>query len=300
MQLISTIKERCRVCYTCVRDCPAKAIRISGGQAEVIGERCIGCGNCVMVCSQNAKQYHHSLNEVETLLQSSSKVAAILAPSFPADFPDMDYQQLVGLIRQLGFDMVCEVAFGADLVARSYRRRIENLENDKCIATTCPAVVSYVQKYHPGLVSYLAPIVSPMMAMGRVLHEVHGAELKVVFIGPCFAKKNEAIREGHRSDIDAVLSFSELREMFVTNQLDQHRVAPSDFDPPHAGLGALFPISRGMIQAAGMNYDLLTYDVIAAEGKSKFTHALKEFENDAFNPRMLEACAATVVLWVPE
>ena len=289
MQLITTIKERCRMCFTCVRDCPAKAIRISHGQAEVMKERCIGCGNCVLVCSQNAKQYFRSIDHVRELIKSESKVAAIIAPSFPAEFMDINYKHMVGQIRALGFDMVCEVAFGADLVARKYREWVENHPGERRIATTCPAIVSYVEKYHPGLVSSLAPIVSPMVAMGRVLKKIHGSDVKIVFIGPCFAKKTEAVRSGQRDEIDAVLAFEELREMLADSDIDISKSKPSEFDPPHPGLGALFPISRGMIQASGMSYDLLSCDVVAAESKTKFPSALKEFENGSLKTRLLEA-----------
>src|ERR1035437_9421778 len=97
--LVQTITERCRVCYTCVRECPAKAIRIADGQAEVLGERCIGCGNCVRVCSQHAKSVLRSVEQVNAMLGSGVRVAACLAPSFPAEFTDCTYQQFVGMVR---------------------------------------------------------------------------------------------------------------------------------------------------------------------------------------------------------
>src|SRR5512133_313781 len=113
-----TIKELCRTCYTCVMECPAKAIRIVGGQAEVIDERCIACGNCTKVCSQGAKVFLKTADRVMKLLESDSKVAAIVAPSFPAEFSDIpDHRLLSGMIRKLGFRYVGEVSFGADLVA---------------------------------------------------------------------------------------------------------------------------------------------------------------------------------------
>ncbi len=114
--LVTSIREHCRTCYTCVRECPAKAIRIVDGQAEILPERCIGCGNCVRVCSQNAKQILDSTEAVKHLLDTPGPTAAIIAPSFPAAF-ECDERELVGTIKALGFDMVCEVAFGADLVA---------------------------------------------------------------------------------------------------------------------------------------------------------------------------------------
>ena len=162
ISLVTTIRERCRVCYTCVRECPAKAIRIHEGQAEVIPERCIGCGNCVRVCSQSAKQVLNSIADVEALLIGETPVAAILAPSFPADFTTFDWTHLVGALRSLGFDYVNEVAFGADLVAAEYRRLLETTDHDQFIATSCPAIVAFVERYHPDLVDRLAPIVSPI------------------------------------------------------------------------------------------------------------------------------------------
>ena len=287
-KLIFTIKELCRVCYTCVRDCPAKAIRINSGQAQIIHERCIGCGNCVQVCSQNAKRFYNSVDEVKQILASGKKTAAIIAPSFPADFPEMDELQMSGMIRALGFDIVSEVSFGADLVAQEYKKHVAKKSDERLIATTCPAIVSYVEKYHPALVGSLAPIVSPMVATGRVLRKIHGDDLQVVFIGPCFAKKAEAIRTGQKEDIDAALTFLELREMFTEAKLESSQVAPLEFDPPHPGLGALFPISGGMIQAGEMQEDLLTNEVVSANGKSDYIHALKEFESGALNTRLLE------------
>src|SRR4030042_5700943 len=112
--LVETIKEKCRVCYTCVRECPAKAIRIPLGQAEVIPERCIGCGICVRVCSQRAKQVLSSTEIVYHLLESGARTAACLAPSFPAEFINLDPQKLVGVVRGLGFSLVPEASFGAD------------------------------------------------------------------------------------------------------------------------------------------------------------------------------------------
>lgn len=289
--LVKTIKERCRVCYTCVRECPAKAIRISGGQAEVMGERCIGCGNCVRVCSQNAKVVRNCIPEVEALLKSNHKVAACLAPSFPAEFQDIDYKRMVGMLRLLGFDYVTEVAYGADLVAIKYKELVEdqqNVSSIQYIATTCPAIVSYVEKYHPGLVRRLAPVGSPMVAAARILHKMHGDDLKVVFIGPCIAKKAEADRGDVSRDVDVVLTFTELRDLFETYQIRPDSAEDSNFDPPLPGKGTLFPIGGGMLEAAGLKEDLLFNEVIAADGTKAFLQALKEAEEGSLEAALLE------------
>jgi len=190
--LVYTIKELCRTCYTCVRECPAKAIRIVGGQAEVIDERCIACGNCTKVCSQGAKVFLNTTDRVIKLLETKSDVVAMIAPSFPAEFAEFsDYRVLIGMIRSLGFSHVLEVSFGADLVAERYRALVGE-SRDYYISSDCPSIVSYIKHYHHELVDKLAPIVSPMVAMSRVVHKKYGTDTKIVFIGPCVAKKAES------------------------------------------------------------------------------------------------------------
>ncbi len=283
--LIKTIQDSCKVCYTCVRDCPAKAIRISNGQAEVIDSRCIGCGNCVRVCSQDAKQVYNSIPEVSNLLKTPGRKAALIAPSFPAEFTDRSTAALIGQLRQLGFDLVCEVASGADLVARQYKNLLEENPSGRFIATTCPAIVNYVEKYHPRLTANLAPIVSPMTATARVVQKLNPDLEKIVFIGPCLAKKKEAITQ-ENSGVDGVLTFAELRRMISGNPvLPETR---TDFDPPHSGLGVLFPINRGLLQAAGIEEDLLSGQVVTAEGRDNFITALEEFDSGTLDAQLLE------------
>ncbi|HKK09253.1 MAG TPA: [Fe-Fe] hydrogenase large subunit C-terminal domain-containing protein, partial [Bacteroidales bacterium] len=235
-QLVYTIPDRCRVCYTCVRECPAKAIQILNGQAQVIDKRCIGCGNCVKVCSQQAKAFIKLTEEVESLLNTGERVAAIVAPSFPAEFSEIeDYKKFVGMVRELGFSVVSEVAFGADLVSRRFNQLIH--ESDKPLITSdCPAIVYYVEHYFPDLSENLAPVASPMVAMSRVMKKKYGNDIKVVFLGPCIAKKAES------AETDFELSFIELRELFEKHNIHPDKVTPSDFDPPHSGKGAIFPV----------------------------------------------------------
>jgi len=289
--LVTTVKERCRVCFTCVRECPAKAIRIAGGQAEVIWARCIGCGNCVRVCSQGAKQVLDSVPDVHALLASGERVAACLAPSFPAEFSECSPERLIGMVRALGFDLVCEVAFGADLVAEQYRRFLQGVPaGAQHIATTCPAVVEYVERYEPHLTDALAPMVSPMVAMARCLHAVHGNDVRVVFIGPCIAKKQEVAGPAH-DDVDAALTFLELRRMFREAGLEPETAGDAEFDPPHARHGGLFAISRGLLQVASIKEDLLGAQGVSVDGRSTFVEAIKEFEEGAVDAALLEVLA---------
>ena len=287
--LLYTIKERCKMCYTCVRECPAKAIKVISGQAEIIPERCICCGNCVTVCSQNAKRFRGSIDGVEKILASESTTVAIVAPSFPAEFNEItDHKILVGMIKELGFDKVCEVAFGADLVAAKYRELMGHVPDDFfIIAASCPAVVNYVEHYHPDLVPNIARIVSPMIASARVMRDKYGKDIKVVFIGPCIAKKDEATDPMVVGEVDRVLTFIELREFFGKKRVREKNVTPAEFDPPLAGRGAIFPVSHGMLQTLQINEDINS-EVLAAEGRKDFTEALKEFESGALSDHHLD------------
>ncbi len=286
--LVKTIKERCRTCYTCVRGCPAKAIRIAGGQAEVITERCVGCGNCVKVCSQNAKEVVDGIKQTKELLNSNHKVAAMIAPSFPAEFDEFEYHTLVGMIKKLGFTYVNEVAFGADLVAHAYKRLLNDNPDKHYIATTCPAVVTFVQYYYPNLVKYLTPLISPMVATARALKKIHGDDLKVVFIGPCIAKKGETEEMSSADSMDGVITFDELRQFFSQEEITSEDIKSSNFDPPYPGKGVLLPLARGLLEAAELREDLIEGDIVATDGQANFIEAIKEFEKGALNARLLE------------
>ncbi len=281
--LVYTIKELCRTCYTCVRECPARAIRIVGGQAEVITERCIACGNCTKVCSQGAKVFVNTVDLVKKVLARPGRKAAIIAPSFPAEFYEgTDYQKVVGMVRSLGFDYVSEVSFGADLVAHRYRQLISEAGKQNYISSDCPAIVSFIRFYHPDLTENLVPVVSPMVAMTRVMRKKYGDDLSVVFVGPCVAKKAE------NAEVDVAITFIELREMIETAGITPDSVEPSEFDPPLGGRGAIFPVTRGLLQTAGVNDDAITGNIIAAEGRTDFQEAIKEFEQGMIGGQHLE------------
>jgi iron only hydrogenase large subunit-like protein/nitrogen-specific signal transduction histidine kinase len=270
--LVYTIKELCRTCYTCVRECPAKAIRIVGGQAEVIDERCIACGNCTKVCSQGAKVFLNTTDRVVKLLESGNKVAAIVAPSFPAEFSDIsDYHVLIGMIKSLGFEYVAEVSFGADLVADRYKKLVSESKGFY-ISSDCPSIVNYIKFYHPALVDNLAPVVSPMVAMSRVVRLKYGKDTRIVFIGPCVAKKAES------NEIDEAITFTELRDMLADKGISSENCSPDDFNEPVGGRGAIFPVARGLLQTAKISDNAITGNIIAAEGRIDFQGALKEFE----------------------
>lgn len=276
-ELVFTVKDRCRVCYTCVRECPVRAIRIVNGQAEVISARCIGCGNCTRVCSRKAKVFLDCTQDVQLMLESEGVNVVCVAPSFPAEFHEFDdYRILVGMLRKLGFHHVHEVAFGADLVAREYGRILEQTGAEHSISSDCPAIAYYVRHYYPDLTRLLAPVVSPMVATARVVRKLYGQDTKVTFVGPCIAKKSES------TEIDAVLTFREIRKFFRAMNVSPDNVEPSDFDEPKGHKAAIFPVTRGKLHSLNKSDDICEANVIVASGRINFREAIKEF-NDHLN-----------------
>jgi two-component system NtrC family sensor kinase len=276
MSIVYTIRERCTGCYACIRNCPAKAIRIREGLAEIVKERCIDCANCVNVCVTKAKQVESDVGLVWQLLSQHDNVIAVLSSSFPAALLDCHPRQLVTAIKKLGFSEVIEDAFGAELVGKEYARLISNNKDRSIISSNCPAVVTYIEKYHPSLLSNLAPIVSPMIAIGRVIKWRYNPQAKVVFIGPCVAKKTESVDKTISGVIDAVLTFAELKEMFATKEIIPINEEEGQFSGPKPNIGRLFAISGGLLQVTGLSDDIMLNDVMSVHGRDYVVRILCE------------------------
>ena len=278
-QLIITNNEKCNLSYTCIKVCPAKAIKVEDNHAKIIASRCIGCGHCVTVCAQHAISYQTEKELTSELLNSKQKVSALCDPAIAGEFVDIsDYRKFVAMIRELGFDYVHEVAFGVDLVAREYKKILDNFQGKYYISTKCPVTVEYVEKYHPELVENLAPLVPPYVAMSKVIEQKYGKEAKTIYITACTSAKKEAKKfRKENINIKAVITFTELRELFNEYNISEKSVKFSDFDPPFGQKGALFPVSHGMLQSVGVLQNLLDNSVLITEGQANFTQALEEF-----------------------
>lgn len=279
MAIVSTIPGKCKRCYSCVRNCPAKAIRVRFGQAEVIEDRCIACGTCLRVCAQNAKQVETHITSVSELLSQNTNVIAILAPSFPSAVYPFNPFKFISALKKLGFSKVMEVAFGAQLISSlEYPKLFSNNSQNPVISTPCPAVVNYVTRFHPSLVPYLANVVSPMIAMGRAIKEKISPDSKIVFIGPCIAKKDEIKDPEVYGIIDFVLTYDEIKDLIAKNGINIEELEESKLDGPVPGIARLFPVSGGLIKSARLPFDIVEGDVIVTEGKERVIEILEQIE----------------------
>jgi len=286
-QVVFTNKAQCRDCYRCVRVCPVKAIRMFQGQANVVPDRCIGCGTCVRECPQAAKSFRNDLERAVRLFAPGVKVAASVAPSFAAVFPRWQWRRLPSALRQLGFAYVGETAIGAYHVAHATAAEAEVHPDRSLICTACPAVVRYVERYRPELIPNLANVVSPMLAHARHVRERLEGQVRVVFLGPCVAKKAEAERPEHEGLVDVALTFVEMDEWLRREGIDLSACEESDFDESPAGEARLFPLEGGCLRTAGWPTDMLSGEYLAASGFEAVCTALDGL-TESSGPRILE------------
>ena len=281
-------KSNCKNCYKCIRHCPVKAIRFSGNQAHIIGNECILCGHCFVVCPQNAKEIVDSTEKARVLLQGNEPVVVSLAPSFIANYEGVGIESMRRALKKLGFFDVEETAVGATIVKTEYERMIAEEERDIVITSCCHSVNLLIQKYFPSCIQYLADVMSPMQAhCSDIKNRMPNA--KTVFIGPCVAKKDEA--EYYEGIVDAVLTFEEL-----TNWLNAENIElEAEMDENPESRARFFPTTGGVLKTMAQNAKGYTY--LAIDGVDNCIAALKDIQNGKIHKCFIEmsACVGSCI-----
>lgn len=277
-------KSNCKNCYKCIRHCPVKAIRFSGNQAHIIGNECILCGQCFVVCPQNAKQIVDETEKVKVFLQSSEPVFVSLAPSFIANYEGIGIHAMREALQELGFYDVEETAIGATIVKNEYERMLREDERDIIITSCCHSVNLLIQKYFPAALEFLADTLSPMQAHCMDIKK-RFPNAKTVFIGPCVAKKDEA--EHYYDIVDAVLTFEELTLMFKEKGIKlKHETDKTD-----ESRARFFPTSGGILKTMTNKPNDYTY--IAVDGIENCINALNDIESGKIHKCFIEMSACT-------
>jgi len=282
MEPLLTINQSdCSRCYACVRTCPVKAIQLKPGSSFPVIEpnRCIACGSCISICSPRAIKYRSGIAEAQELFTGESQLVAIISPSISAEFDDIsDYRKFATMIRSLGISHINEISFAVDLLAYKYLGLLHDFKGRYYLASVDPVLVSLVEKFHPNLISNLAPLASPMIIMTRLVRLLYGQAVKVIYIGPDIASKEEMLKYENDSRPDVALTFEELRRLFEMNSIEESNLEYSDFDPPLSYKGSLYPLRNGLLQAADIDENLLTSSVVVLEGKKEMLDSIAEFE----------------------
>lgn len=274
---VYTLTNECHDCYKCIRECPVKAIRLENGHASVIPEKCVACGTCVKTCPSNAKRVRNDIDKAKNLILAKKKVYVSLAPSWRASFEN-SAEKMIALLKQLGFYDVSETALGAQEVSIKTAQMLNETEKGLFISSACPVIVDYIRLYMPEFTKYITPIGSPLMTHSKMLKEIYGEDIAVVFIGPCIAKKNEVTYSGL---FDVALTFEELRMWFNEEIEDISKVERNEkfhFVPESAFEGTLYPIDGGMnqtIRKSGVNDNVQLLEVC---GLNSLQRALKNLD----------------------
>ena len=281
-------KSNCKNCYKCIRHCPVKAIRFSANQAHIIGNECILCGQCFVVCPQNAKEIVDSTEKVRVLLQTGDPVVVSLAPSFIANYEGIGIASMRRALLKLGFAGVEETALGATIVKNEYERMLREESRDIIISSCCHSINLLIQKYFPAELEYLADVMSPMQAHCADIKK-RMPNAKTVFIGPCVAKKDEA--DYYEGLVDAVMTFEELTRWFKEERI----TLEPELDQTEESRARFFPTTGGILKT--MAQDAPGYRYLAIDGVENCIAALKDIENGKIHKCFIEmsACVGSCV-----
>ena len=288
MDCLTLKKSNCKNCYKCIRHCPVKSIRFSGNQAYIIGNECILCGQCFVVCPQDAKQIVDESEKVKVLLQSDEPVIVSLAPSFVANYRGAGIDAMKTALKALGFSDVEETAIGATIVKNEYERMVAEKTRDIIITSCCHSVNLLIQKYFPKELQYLADVLSPMQAHCKDIKRRY-PNAKTVFIGPCVAKKDEA--QHYDGYVDAVLTFDELSAMLR----DANITIAKESDSAEQSRARLFPTTGGILKTLSLQDPGYTY--MAIDGTENCMAALRDIESGNIHRCFIEmsACAGSCI-----
>lgn len=288
MECLTLKKSNCKNCYKCIRHCPVKSIRFSGNQAYIIGNECIMCGQCFVVCPQDAKQIVDETEKVKVLLQSGDPVFVSLAPSFVANYEGVGIGAMREALKKLGFYDVEETAIGATIVKKEYERMVGEKTHDIIISSCCHSINLLIQKYFPAELPYLADVLSPMQAHCKDIKK-RMPNAKTVFIGPCVAKKDEA--QYYEGIVDAVLTFDELTNWLKSQNIELKQ----EMDHDENTRARFFPTTGGILKT--METDDPDYTYMAIDGTENCIAALREIESGKLHRCFIEmsACVGSCV-----
>lgn len=284
MRILTLKKSNCKNCYKCIRYCPIKSIKFSNNQATIVDEECILCGQCFVICPQNAKEILQSTDKVKELIQANNKVIVSLAPSFIVNYEGVELESIRDGLKKLGFYDVEETAIGATLVKNEYERLLEDEENNIIISSCCHSVNLLIQKHYPKELKYLANIVSPMQAHCIDIKKRY-PDAKTVFIGPCVSKKDEA--EQYKGIVDYVLTFEELTTWLREENIILEKKA--DTVKNQGSRARFFPTTGGILKTMCCHNE--KYNYISIDGVENCISVLKDIENGHISNCFIEMSA---------
>ena len=284
----------------CVRSCKVKAISMTDNKVACIdNNKCISCGACVYQCPFGAiTDKSYIINVIDIIKKSENnsnyKVYAVVAPSIASQFTYAKLGQVIKGIKELGFFTVVEAALGADMVA--FKESAELVEKGFLTSSCCPAFVDYIKKQFPAMEEHISHNLSPAAEIGKYIKDTHDGA-KVIFIGPCTAKKMEFQKEEIRPYIDSVITFEELQAMFDSKDIDITNLDEDVLDNA-SYYGRIFARSGGLSDAVAQalkerSVDNFELKAAACDGIEQCRMALLKASKNALDANFIEGMACT-------
>lgn len=250
MGIIGFKKAKCKDCHKCVRLCPVKAIRRKNEQAQFVAADCILCGQCLESCPQHAITVFSDIEKVKQYIQMGEKVVVSLSPAYLGAFDGAEPGQFIEALYQMGFYEIRETAEGAIYVTAAYDALLREKSMENIITSACPVINTMVEKYYPDLTGLMAPIVSPVVAHGRMLREEFGDSVKIVSISPCLAESTEVLKDARtKGSIDAVISFKDLMRWMKALNIDVARCETYHHKRVNPMINGAYAASGGIIKS---------------------------------------------------
>jgi PAS domain S-box-containing protein len=289
MKVLDVVKTSCQDCHRCLRSCEVGAIGFDE-QAWIIEDKCIYCGTCVNVCPQDSKKPYNMKDKLLEYINSDEQVIVSLAPSYLTAYEEIEWDNIIGTLRELGVDIITETAQAAEIVADNFNQMIK--ERDKTlISSCCPSIINLVEKHFPEMRDYLADIMSPMNLHASLLKEKYGQESKVVFLGPCIAKLDEIDNDRTDSKVDAVITFYQFKELCDEHDIDLKKYSDNKLEEGCGKITGTYPLEDGALRASDLLSDFNKNEVISSNGVRNSKQILKDLKAGKINPRFIELMA---------
>ena len=289
MKVIGFKEAQCKNCYKCVRICEVKAIVVKDQQAQILDDKCILCGHCLDAFPKNAKTLISDLARVKEYIINGEKVIISLAPSYLGIMHYKKAGQVVNALKKLGFYQVRETSEGAAFVTQEYQKLLKEGTMRNIITTCCPSANDLIEIYFPSLTRFMAPVVSPMVAHGKLIKEELGPDVKVVFLGPCIAKKREALSDARTAGaVDAVINFTELEDWLTEEGINTNSLEEMPLDNPNPEVNRLYPITSGVISSVVASGDDDHYHKFYVHGMNNCMELLRSMEKGEISDSFIE------------